>query len=288
MAAQLSSARLGKRVLSALVLIPIALAAILFSGPEYPWLGAEHSRLWHAPLILLVAAVGGILAWEWARLCGHGQLGFAGLLLIVMVLVSIALAAFMRDMTGIWALVSGAALVTALGKFEHDGRPYWLGLGALYVGLPCLAILWLRKQPDGGLATLLWMFAMVWATDTGAFLAGRLIGGPKLAPTISPNKTWAGLAGGIVAAALIGFATYRLLPAGNGPWLIVVSGALALVEQAGDLFESAAKRQAGVKDSSNLIPGHGGALDRLDGLLAVSAAVAVLSVLIGRPLVAGL
>src|SRR5262245_33810178 len=120
MAAQPSSARLGKRVLSALVLIPVALAAILFSGPESPWLGPEHSLLWHAPLILLVAVVAGVLAWEWARLCSHGHLGFAGLLLIVMVLVAIALAASMRDMTGIWALIVGAALVTALGKFEHD------------------------------------------------------------------------------------------------------------------------------------------------------------------------
>jgi phosphatidate cytidylyltransferase len=235
-----------------------------------------------------VAAVGGILAWEWARLCSHGHLGFAGLLLIVMILLAIALAVFLRDMTGIWALVVGAALVTALAMFEHDGRPYWLGMGALYVGLPCLAILWLRKQPDGGLATLLWLFALVWATDTGAYLAGRLIGGPKLAPTISPNKTWAGLGGGVAAAALVGLAAYWLLPAGNSPWLAAISGALALVEQAGDLFESAAKRQAGVKDSSNLIPGHGGALDRLDGLLAVSVAVAIISVVIGRPLVLGL
>ena len=266
---------LVQRILSALVLIPVALAAIWFGDPGKPY------------LILLVAAVGGVLAWEWARLCGHGHLGFAGALLIVMVLVAIALTLQMRYMTGIWALIFGAALVVALGKFEHDGRPYWLGLGALYVGLPCLAILWLRVQPNGGLATLLWLFALVWATDTGAFLAGRLIGGPKLAPSISPNKTWAGLGGGVAAAALVGLATYWLLPAGNGPWLAGISGLLALVEQAGDLFESAAKRQAGVKDSSNLIPGHGGALDRLDGLLAVSAAVAALSAIVGHPLVAG-
>jgi len=263
---------LGKRVLSALVLIPVALAAIVYGEPY---------------LILLVAVVGGVIAWEWARLCGHGHLGFAGLLLIIMVLVAIALTIFMRGTASIWALIAGAALVTALGKFEHDGRPYWLGIGTFYVGLPCLAILWLRGRPEGGLETLLWLFALVWATDTGAFLAGRLIGGPKLAPVISPNKTWAGLAGGIAAAALVGLVTYWLLPTGNSPWLAVVSGALALVEQAGDLFESAAKRQAGVKDSSNLIPGHGGALDRLDGLLAVSAAVAALSVMIGHPLVVG-
>jgi phosphatidate cytidylyltransferase len=281
MAAQPKRSALLTRLISALILIPVALAAIWFSGPEYPALRGS-------PLILLVAAVGGILAWEWARLCNRGHLSFAGVLLIVLVLLAVALAVFMRDMTGIWALVSSAALVAALARLEHDTRPYWLGFGALYIGLPCLAILWIRGHPGGGLATLLWMFALVWAIDTGAYAAGRLIGGPKLAPTISPNKTWAGLIGGVLAATAVGFAAYSLLPAGNSLWLAPLSAVLALVEQAGDLFESAAKRQAGVKDSSGLIPGHGGALDRLDGLLAVSAAVAALCVVFGRPLVAGL
>jgi phosphatidate cytidylyltransferase len=281
MAVQPKGSALLKRLISAFVLIPVALAAIWFSGPEYPWLTG-------APLILLVALVGGVLAWEWARLCNRGHLSFAGALLIVLVLLSVALATFMRDVNGIWALVSSAALVAGLARLEHDARPYWLGFGALYVGLPCLAILWLRGQPHGGLATVLWLFALVWATDTGAYVAGRLIGGPKLAPAISPNKTWAGLAGGVAAAAAVGFAAFSLWPEGNSLWLIPVSGALALVEQAGDLFESAAKRQAGVKDSSNLIPGHGGALDRLDGLLAVCVAVAALCVILGRPPVAGL
>src|SRR5512134_3818670 len=178
MAVQPKGSALLKRLVSALVLIPIVLAAIWFSGPEYPWLRG-------APLILLVALVGGILAWEWARLCNRGHLSFAGALLIVLVLLSVALATFMRDVNGIWALVSSAALVAALSRLEHDARPYWLGFGALYVGLPCLAILWLRGQPQGGLATVLWLFALVWATDTGAYVAGRLIGGPKLAPAIS-------------------------------------------------------------------------------------------------------
>jgi phosphatidate cytidylyltransferase len=131
--------------------------------------------------------------------------------------------------------------------------------------------------------------ALVWATDTAAYIAGRGIGGPRLAPRISPNKTWAGLAGGVVGAALVGLVASLLrdAPADVGlpgeMWrLVALSGVLALVEQAGDLVESAVKRHFGVKDSGNLIPGHGGVLDRVDGLIAVSLAVAGLSALAGR------
>jgi phosphatidate cytidylyltransferase len=130
--------------------------------------------------------------------------------------------------------------------------------------------------------TLLWVLGVVWATDTGAYIAGRRIGGPKLAPRVSPNKTWAGLFGGIAAAGLVGLAAAALV-AGVSPWIAApLSAALAIVEQAGDLFESAVKRRFGVKDSSNLIPGHGGVLDRVDGLLSVSLAVAALSWMVGH------
>src|SRR5262245_60613838 len=129
MAVQPKVPALLKRVISAVILIPVALAALWFSGPEYPWLRG-------APLILLVAVVGAILAWEWARLCNRGHLSFAGVLLIILVLLAVSLSAFMRDMTALWALLSSAALVAALARLEHDARPYWLGLGALYVGLP--------------------------------------------------------------------------------------------------------------------------------------------------------
>jgi phosphatidate cytidylyltransferase len=184
------------------------------------------------------------------------------------------------------------ALMAALMAWEWarlcGGRPGWLLLGLFYVSLPCLALLWIRNLP-GGLETLLWTLALVWATDTAAYVAGRGIGGPRLAPRISPNKTWAGLAGGVVGAALVGLAAALLR---GGPadaalpgemWrLVALSGVLALVEQAGDLVESAVKRHFGVKDSGNLIPGHGGVLDRVDGLIAVSLAVAGLSALSGR------
>jgi phosphatidate cytidylyltransferase len=125
------------------------------------------------------------------------------------------------------------------------------------------------------------MLSLVIAVDTGAFMAGRSIGGPKLAPRISPKKTWAGLGGGIAGAMLIGAVSAFLLELPRVLPLVLVSGALAVVEQAGDLAESAFKRRFGVKDSSQLIPGHGGALDRVDGLLAVTIAVGAAGYFLG-------
>jgi phosphatidate cytidylyltransferase len=112
-----------------------------------------------------------------------------------------------------------------------------------------------------------WLFAVVWATDTAAYISGRLIGGPKLAPRFSPNKTWAGLIGGALAAALVGVIAATLMGDAPMPSMALASAGLAVVAQAGDLVESALKRRFGVKDASTLIPGHGGVLDRLDGML---------------------
>ena len=128
---------------------------------------------------------------------------------------------------------------------------------------------------------LLWMLAVVWATDIGAYAAGRTLGGPRLAPRWSPRKTWAGLIGGIFCAALAGWAAARLLELPSALPLVLVSAGLAIIGQFGDLAELMAKRRFGVKDTSGLIPGHGGLLDRLDGLLAVIPAVALLTVIGG-------
>ncbi|WP_284052846.1 phosphatidate cytidylyltransferase [Stakelama marina] len=147
-----------------------------------------------------------------------------------------------------------------------------LAVGAVYVVLPVLALLWLRAQPDG-LLLAFWSMALVWACDIGAYFAGRNLGGPKLAPRVSPNKTWSGLLGGVVGAALLGAILYRF---GLPLHLAIASPFLAVVAQAGDLYESWLKRRAGVKDSGTLLPGHGGFLDRLDGLVPVAPIAALL------------
>ena len=128
-------------------------------------------------------------------------------------------------------------------------------------------MLWLRGVPELGLALLVWLFVVVWTTDTAAYFAGRAIGGPRLAPAISPSKTWAGLCGGMLGAALTGALAAWLLGSGRLLQAAGLGALLAVVAQLGDLVESGSKRAAGVKDSGTLIPGHGGLLDRVDGLL---------------------
>ena len=154
------------------------------------------------------------------------------------------------------------------------------------MALPCICLLWLAGEGGDGRPTLLWLLAVVWATDIGAYAVGRTLGGPRLAPRWSPRKTWAGLVGGVLCAALAGWATAAWLGISAALPLVLLSAGLAIVEQFGDLAESLAKRRFGVKDTSGLIPGHGGLLDRLDGLLAVVPAVALLTVIGGRSVLA--
>lgn len=254
------------RVLSSLALAPVAIAAVWFG---WPWL----------PLV--TAAAGAGMAWEWARLCRGGRVGMAGTMLIGAVLAPIAVAAAGWNELALFFSVLGAASVFAAAAREPAGKPRWLAIGALWIALPCIGLLWLARTEGAGRVTLLWIFAVVWATDTGAYVIGRCFGGPRLAPRWSPRKTWAGLIGGAGCAALAGWGTARI--AGLSPALPVVlfSAGLAIVGQFGDLAESVAKRRFGVKDSSGLIPGHGGLLDRLDGMLAVIPAVALLTLLGG-------
>jgi phosphatidate cytidylyltransferase len=254
------------RILSALVLAPLPIIAIWFGGPL---------------LSILTVAAAVVMAWEWGRMCSGSAPVGAGPALIG----AVAVAVIAASLSGIWAgallSLGGAVLVWRIALSYRAAAPLWLAAGSLWVALPCIILLWLAESGRAGRGTLFWMFAVVWATDIGAYVIGRRLGGPLLAPRWSPRKTWAGLIGGILCAGLAGWATAGVLRATSVLPLVLVSAGLAIVEQFGDLAESVAKRRFGVKDASSLIPGHGGLLDRLDGLLAVIPAVALLTLLGG-------
>lgn len=259
------------RLASAVVLAPLPVAAIWFG---WPWL----------PLLTGFAAV--VMAWEWGCLCGKGHFGQGGVVLVSAVLATVAAAALATPEIALGAAFFGAGLVLWTTRGKPDRDPRWMAFGALWVGLPCVCLLWLACDEPTGRAVLLWALAVVWATDIGAYVVGRTLGGPRLAPRWSPHKTWAGLVGGMLCAASIGWATAAWLDISPALPLALVSAGLAIVGQFGDLAESMAKRRFGVKDSSSLIPGHGGLLDRLDGLLAVIPVVALLTFIGGRSLLA--
>jgi phosphatidate cytidylyltransferase len=247
------------RVLSALVLAPLPIVAIWFGGLF---------------LASLTAAAAVVMAWEWGRLCGGGAGASA---LVGAVAVTMIAAALFGFASGLLLALAGAAIVWQVAVQRQAAAPLWLAAGSLWVALPCITLLWLAQSAGAGRETLFWLFAVVWATDIGAYAVGRQLGGPLLAPRWSPRKTWAGLLGGVLCAALAGWAATGVLGAATVLPVVLVSAGLAVVEQFGDLAESVAKRRFGVKDASSLIPGHGGLLDRLDGLLAVVPAVALLT-----------
>lgn len=242
---------------------PPALAAVWWGGYAF---GA-----------LVVVAVA-IMCWEWdtivtKRFGWSGRLACAGCALAAALAVSHPQAALL--------LVAGSAIAAAVAPGQGERPRLWAGLGPLYAGLPAVALIWLRGDDLIGRETLIWLMLLVWATDIGAYAAGRTIGGPLLLPAVSPKKTWAGLIGGVVSAGVVGLGTGLVLSLPHPLALALGSGALAVVAQAGDLMESWVKRRWQVKDSSNIIPGHGGVLDRVDGLLAAALAVAVASLASG-------
>ncbi len=242
-----------KRSATGAVLIAVALAA-LYAG--------------RTPFWLLAALLALVMIGEWAMLMGVQRWKmFLGIALMLALLVFVQPMIRPLDFISIAALAGGAALIAVVSTSLR------LGIGFLYIGMVIIAILFLRDVT--GIALTLWTLAIVWATDIGAYFTGKKIGGPKLAPALSPNKTWAGLIGGIASALLVGSLIIVNTTLPN--WLIPLSGLLAIVAQAGDLYESWLKRRAGVKDASGIFPGHGGALDRLDGLMPVAICVAALA-----------
>lgn len=228
----------------------------------------------------LVAVAAALMCWEWARMA-LGGFDIAGRTAAIGCFVAV-LATVTHPSAAVIMVVATAALSVVLAGPANSGR-IWAGLGGLYIGLPSVALVWLRDDPGLGSAVVWWLLLVVWATDIGAYAFGRLIGGPLLLPVVSPKKTWAGLLGGMICASLAGFAVARMFDLADGGVVAVVSAIGAVVAQVGDLFESWVKRRWGVKDSSGIIPGHGGVLDRVDGLLAAALAVAVLTLVSGRP-----
>ncbi|HYZ21491.1 MAG TPA: phosphatidate cytidylyltransferase [Rhodopila sp.] len=255
---------LGPRVLSALVLVPLTLLAIWLGG----WVFAA-----------VVAAIVSGLATEWLGLCGMRNR--AGAVLPFAVLpAAVLLTAAGLPRTALLLVAVGMIGAGIAGGGLSAARP--LGFGIPYLGLAPVALAWLRLAPQAGLVNVLVLLVTVWASDIGAYAVGRAVGGPKLAPSISPGKTWSGAIGGLAAAALTGLIACLVLGGVHPGRAAAIALLIGLVAQLGDLFESRLKRHFGVKDSGSLIPGHGGLLDRLDAVLAAAPAGALLVLVLGR------
>jgi phosphatidate cytidylyltransferase len=260
-AADQGSRNLILRVIAALVLAPVAIAIA--------WLGG-----WLWTTLTTLAAIG--LYVEWLTIVGMARetrvvtsgavaLGISGL----------CLAAGWID-ASVLALALGLAAVALLSPQRRS----WIATGFCYAAAAQIASVLLRLDQTSGFVALILVLLVVWVTDIGGYFAGRGIGGPKLWPRVSPKKTWAGAFGGFVASLVVaaGFAAFGL--GKTGP-LLLLGAVLSIASQLGDLFESAVKRRFGVKDSSHIIPGHGGLLDRLDGYVAAIVVAAIFGVLRG-------
>jgi phosphatidate cytidylyltransferase len=257
-----SMSDLKPRLIAGAVMAAVALA-LAYAGPK--------------PFALLVIAVALIMCWEWGRVVRGEEFGLAfvvhaGTIIVAGVLAAVGLPA----LGGVAVAIGGIILlVMPLGP-----RQAMSAAGVAYVGFPTVAMLWLRADVSLGFVAILFIFAIVWGSDIGAFLAGRTIGGPKLWPRVSPNKTWAGLLGAL-AAGLVSGLIFAQVVSGASSLVLGTNGVLlAFVAQMGDLAESALKRQFGIKDSSAIIPGHGGVMDRADSTVAVSVAVSILALLV--------
>jgi phosphatidate cytidylyltransferase len=266
-----ASHSLRARFVSAIGLAAPAVAAI-YVGPPY--------------LQVLLAAAAIVLAWEWLHLCGDRRDAATSFIFATSLLSSVAFTYSGAFGNALLAIALGTALVYASARFWGRDRPGWIAAGIPYIGLPCLALARIWMSHGYGPATVLWIVAVVAATDIGAYFVGRRIGGPRLAPKISPQKTWAGLIGGMVCAVLVSVPA-AILAEFTQIWPAAVAGLLlAIISQSGDLAESMVKRHFGVKDMSGIIPGHGGLFDRVDGLIAAVFVVGVAEWAVGGSVLA--
>jgi phosphatidate cytidylyltransferase len=253
------------------VMAALAIAAVVLGG-------------WPFVLFWTAAALG--VFWEWGAIVADGAVAvrLAGAAALVVA----ALAAGVGQLfAALVALAGGAVLVAGI----CPQRRTWCAAGILYAGAVALAPVVLRGDHELGAAAIFFLFAVVWATDILGYFIGRAVGGPKLAPQISPKKTWSGACGGALGALAAGVAVVEVMvvpevPVASQAVPIAAASialALSIIAQAGDLFESAVKRRFGVKDASHVIPGHGGLMDRLDGFLAAAAVAALIGLMRGGP-----
>jgi phosphatidate cytidylyltransferase len=246
---------LGLRMASAAVLIPLSLAMVWYGG-------------WWLAIGCSVAAA--VMAYEWSQMSGYPHwIGF----LVSTCLVCLSLPLNRPEISlGILAAGLVFTFVTANGTARNRGV---VSFGLLYVTAMTASLYLLRDGPWNGLAAALLFMSFVWASDAAAYFSGRTIGGPRLAPSESPNKTWAGAIGAVVACCLCGAAASHILSASLPLW-VLAGFIVSVTAQIGDLFESGLKRRFGVKDAGAILPGHGGVLDRVDGLGAVCLLATIL------------
>ncbi len=252
-------ASLRLRWVSALLLVPLSLWTVWQGG----WL-----------FTALVGLVAVLMAFEWTRLV-HGK----GILTVFyihsgVILLGISLTSLGEPSLGLVIIAIGALLISFVALMTARD-PKWSVLGILYTAFPCISIIWIREEHNLGLEIVVSLLFVIWATDTGAYLAGKTIGGPKLVPNLSPSKTWAGLAGAVFWAAFFALIAAYLLEVRPLILFAAAGAALAIVAQIGDIAESAVKRHFHAKDTSGFIPGHGGVLDRFDGLMFAVVMVAL-------------
>jgi phosphatidate cytidylyltransferase len=249
------------RVISALILAPVVLLAVWAGGIVF------------SALIIAIAVLG---FWEWTQMSGPQdpewtRPGLAGTLACGL----LALHFHQWELAVIF-IVTPAVAALVIGCAAEPQK--WAGLGIFYVALPAAGLILIRSGGPTGLAAVIFIMLVVWATDIVAYFGGRAIGGPKLWPRVSPNKTWSGGICGLAAALLVGIAMSGYLFGEPRFGDILVAAILSVFSQAGDFLESGVKRRFGAKDSGNLIPGHGGVLDRVDGLFGAAAIALLLSV----------
>jgi len=240
-------------------------------------IGAVMLGGWPFALFWAAAALG--VFWEWSTIVMGGAAAVRAAGAAALIIAALAAGAG-QLYAAVLVLAAGAAGVAGVCA---PSRRVWGAAGIAYAGAVLIAPVALRRDPESGLVAILFLFAIVWATDILGYFIGRAIGGAKLAPHVSPKKTWSGACGGTLGALAAGVAIVYI--AGNAAPVpaACIALVLSIVSQAGDLFESAVKRRFGVKDASHVIPGHGGLMDRLDGFIAAASVAALIGLMRGGP-----